>query len=118
MHDYGHYALLVCRIQSFPSLHLYLVFCSCIIPPKTKFANSVHHIYLFVVFHCHSFVVCSFATFKNFKNSIACFVKLLAHGGSLSCIVVRYPCWHGDAIKLTFLVEYHVSCYACSSYLN
>ena len=39
---------------------------SCIQPPKTKFAKRVHHIYLFVVFHCHSTVVCSCVTFKTF----------------------------------------------------
>ena len=61
-------ALLVGRIQSFASLHLYWVFYSCIQPPKTKFAKCVHHIYLFVVFHCHSIVVCLCATFKNFLS--------------------------------------------------
>ena len=76
MHDYGHYALLVGRIQSFASLHLYWVFYSCIQPPKTKSAKCIHHIYLFVVFHCHSIVVCLCATFKNFL-SIFIFV---AHG--------------------------------------
>src|SRR3954452_6192789 len=69
MHDYGRYALLVGRIPVFllastcTEYELY----SCIQPPKAKFSSSVHHIYLFVVFHCHSSVICSCATFKTFK---------------------------------------------------
>src|SRR3954452_3084234 len=111
MHDYGHYALLVGRIPVF----LLAFICterkcfSCIQTPKTKLANS---------FHCHSFVVCSCAIFKTFKNIIACFVKLLAHGSSSSCFAVQYPCWHGDAINLSFHVENHVSCYAFSTCLK
>ena len=55
MHDYGLYALLVGRIQSFASLHLYWVWALLVHPTtkKTKFAKRVHHIYLFVVFPCH-----------------------------------------------------------------
>src|SRR3954469_6424785 len=69
VHDYGHYALLVGRIpvvllaSTCTKYELY----SCIQPPKAKFSIRVHHIYLFVVFHCHSFVVCSCATVKTFK---------------------------------------------------
>src|SRR4051812_32400659 len=94
MHDYGRYALLVGRIPVFllASLCTEYDLYPCIQPPKTKSAKSVHHIYLFVVFHFHSFLICSCATFKTFKNIIACLVKLLAHGSSFSCFAVRYPC--------------------------
>ena len=71
-------ALLVGRSQSFASLHLYWVWALLVhpTPKKVKFANCVHHTYLYVVFHHHSKVNCLCATFKPSKT-ITCFVFLL-----------------------------------------
>ena len=81
-------ALLVGRSQSFASLHLYWVWALLVHPtPKNQsFAKCVHHTYLHVVFHCHSKVNCSCATFKTFKI-YSCFVFLFSSWGSIECLL-------------------------------
>ena len=82
-------ALLVGRSQSFASLHLYWVWALLVHPtPKNQsFAKCVHHTYLHVVFHCHSKVNCSCATFKTFKI-YSCFVFLFSSWGSVEWFAV------------------------------
>ena len=96
MHDYGHYCSLSWSLPVFllaftcTEYELY----SCIQPPKTKVANCVHHIYLYVVFHCHSKVNFLCATFKTFKSYYLFCAPVLAHEEALDALLsLPYLCW-------------------------
>ena len=116
MHDYGLYALLVGRIQSFASLHLYWVW-ALLVHPTTKNQSlpSVSTISTYLwYFFATSQVVCLCATFKS-SNSllVLCILQLKVicdFSSYNACCVITMLSW---GHHLHIFVEYHVNCYAC-----
>ena len=82
-------ALLVVASQSIASLHLYWAGMLLVHPtPKNQsFAECLHHTFLYVVFHRHSKVNYSCATFQNLQNN-SCFMFLFSSWGSISGFVI------------------------------
>ena len=109
MHDYGHYCSLSWSLPVFckPSPVLSMSSTRASNSQKSKFANCVHHIYLFVVYHRHSKVNCLCATFKPSKY-ITCFVQLIAHGSlcnfsSYKCLLCDNHAVMGNTINMPLL---------------
>ena len=111
MHDYGNYCSLSWSLPVFcqPSPVLRMSSTRASNSQKSKFANCVHHTYLYVVYHRHSKVNCLCATFKLSKKIITCFVQIYSSWeSSLKSYCGKYY------VTYAFLVL--ISCLLCDNH--